>query len=97
MRAEVRERRIFDWRYIAVTGIVNEDVEAAEGFDRRRDSIVGLRLVRDVERNNPYTLSELASDLDELFRITGRGHNAVSGLEGLFRKRSAKAAGSSGN
>jgi hypothetical protein len=78
-------------------GIVHEDVQATEGVNRGIDSILGPRFVRDVERNSPYTLSELASDVDELLRITGRGHDAVPGLESLFCERTAKAAGSSGN
>jgi len=76
---------------------LGKDAQAAEGFDRRVDGVRDLRFVRDVERNSPYTQSELASDLDQLLRIAGRGHNAVSGLEGLFAKRSAKAAGCCGN
>jgi hypothetical protein len=47
--AEVRERRIFDWRYVAVTGIVNEDVQATKGLNRGIYCAVGLRFFRDVD------------------------------------------------
>ena len=87
----------FDCRYVAVTGIINEDIQATKGLNRGTDGAVGLLSFVTSTETIRYTLSELASDLDELFRIAGRGHNAVSGLGGLFAKRSAKAAGSSGN
>jgi hypothetical protein len=60
-------------------------------------SLASLPFVRDVERNSPYTLSELASDFDQLLRIAARGHDTVSGLDSLFCERTAKAAGSFGN
>jgi hypothetical protein len=55
-------------------------VEATEGLNRGVDGILGLCFVRDVERNSPYTLSEVASDFNESLRIAGRGHDAVSGF-----------------
>jgi hypothetical protein len=92
--AEVRRRRIFDGAYVPIAGIVNEDVEATEGFDRCIDGVLCLRFVRDVERNGPHTLCKLASDIDEMLGIAGRGHDAVTSLESLFCESSPKAAGS---
>jgi len=95
--AEIRERGIFYGAYVAITGIVNKDVEATESFDRGVDSVLGLSFVRDIERNSPHTFPELASEINKMLRIAGRGHDAVPGLESLFCERPAEAAGSSGN
>jgi hypothetical protein len=79
---------------------VGLDVNRASIFkvlNRGTHGVLGLRFVRDVERNSPNTLSELASDLDELLRTAGRGYDAVSGLESFLCERSAKAAGSTRN
>ena len=46
--AEVREWRIFDGAYVAIPGIVNEEVEAPESSDRRVDRGLGLPCIRDV-------------------------------------------------
>jgi len=78
--AEVHKRRVFDEVYVPIARIVYEDVEATEGFDRYIDGVLGLRFVRDVERNGSHTLSKLASYIDEMLRIAGRGWHPPDSL-----------------
>jgi hypothetical protein len=94
LRADVRQRSVFDGTHIAIAGIVNEDVEATEGLDRFIDGALCLSFVRDVERNGPHALSKLASEIHEMLRIAGRGQYAVPGFEGLFSEGSPEATGS---
>jgi hypothetical protein len=90
--AKIRERSIFHGVHVAIAGVVHEYVDATEGFDRGFDGVLGLRLVRYVERHSPYTLSKLTRDFRETLRIARRGLHSVAGLQRFLRQGSAQAA-----
>jgi hypothetical protein len=71
LRAEAREGGILDRSDVAVSGIVDEDVESSEGFECALDGVARCSFVRDVERDGAHLI---AIALDEI------GKPAKSGL-----------------
>ena len=57
LRSEGIDRRVLDRRHVAVSGVVDDDVQAAEPIQGGRHGTGGRRLIRDIERQSDHTVA----------------------------------------
>jgi hypothetical protein len=80
-----------------VPGVVDDDIECFEGFDRHLHGVAGRGGVGDVEPDRPHTLAVLVDDVVELVGSAGGGDDMVAVLEYGQGQLLAEAAGSTGD
>ena len=99
-RAHVGVVAFFDSREIAVAGVVDEDVDAAEPSFGRLDRSVDLILLVDVERKRKAVLGVARDNVVDLGLVARRHDDTVAALEendGELPTESGRAAGDEPN
>jgi hypothetical protein len=66
LRAEAGEGGILDRSDIAVPGVVDEDVEPSERFERALDGVARCSFIRDVERDGAPLIAIALDQIGEL-------------------------------
>ena len=99
-RAHVGVVAFLDRREIAVAGVVDEDIDAAEASLGRLDRGVDLLLLVDVEREREAVLVVARDNVVDLRLVARRHDDAIAALEqddGEFPTESGRAAGDEPN
>jgi hypothetical protein len=82
---------------IELAGVVDHDVEAAEGVDRGADGGVGLRTIGHVERDRAHRLRVALDQIGELLWPTGGRDEPVADRENGLGECTAEPSGSAGD
>jgi len=87
----------FDGADDAIAGVLDEDVNAAEGGDGGGDGGFDLRFAGDIAGESKDVVAVLGDEVAEGFGLAGGGDDAVAALEKLFGEDASEAFGGSGD
>src|ERR1700722_3002503 len=91
--AKILDWRIFHRADIPISCIVNQNVQASEGFDRRLDSAFCLSFLGDVEGNCADIPAELVLKVGQLFGLPRTGHDSMPCFQCRHCERATKPPG----
>src|SRR3954451_4356327 len=95
--AEVVLREVLDGVDVGITGVVDENVQPAEGVGRCLDRRGCLRAVGHVKSNGPGAAGVALDEILKLVRISGCGDDILAGGQRRLGKGTPKAARASGD